>query len=68
MEELLFVPAAASASPAPTVVLFLEGGGVAALRNAVSALLSAGRSVRVLAQSLPPSGQLKRLNSFAGGS
>jgi hypothetical protein len=43
------VPVRNAFPPAPTVVLFLEGASGGALRNAVSALLSAGRSVWVFA-------------------
>ena len=49
-ENAVLIPAANSASSAPTVVLFLEGVSGAALRNAVSAFLSAGRSVCVFAR------------------
>jgi len=49
-EKAVLIPAADSRSSAPTVVLFLEGVSVGALRNAVSALLSAGRRVSVFAR------------------
>jgi len=49
-EKTVLLPASYPVSPAPTVVLFLEGTSVGALRNAVAALLSAGRSVWVFAR------------------
>jgi hypothetical protein len=49
-ENAVRIPAADSRLSAPTVVLFLEGVSVTALRSAVSALLSAGRSVFVFAR------------------
>lgn len=49
-ERAVLIPAADSRASAPTVALFLEGVGVAALRDAVSVLLGAGRSVCVFAR------------------
>ena len=48
-EKAVPVPVRDSFPPAPTVVLFLEGASGGALRNVVSALLGAGRSVWVFA-------------------
>jgi hypothetical protein len=48
-ERAVPVPVRDSFPPAPTVVLFLEGASGGVLRNAVSALLGAGRSVWVFA-------------------